>query len=252
MDATAEFPIRSEWMYAARVTCQEFHNQTLHADRSDFEHAIDWLRRTAPEAGSIQEADALKALLKDCVLGAGIVFHQAYHARVLHKRCLASPVEASFHVWTAHDADPRAILTPWSRAFLSAFDDAHPLSLAERAAAILRERFTNPPDLDELASLLGSSRRALTRSFRRDLEMAHGDYLTRVRLGWFVEEVRKPGANMAHAAEEAGYQSYHNLVDAFRRLTALTPTEIQRLNHNERRELLDKRLALSKARRLST
>lgn len=251
MNATAEFPIRSEWMHAARVKCQEFHNRTLHADRSDFEHAIDWLRRSAPEARSIQEADALKGLLKDCVLGAGIVFHQAYHARVLHKRCLSSPVEASFHVWTAHQDDPRAILLSWSRAFLSAFDDAHPSSLAARAAVILRERVTDPPDLDELASLLGSSRRALTRSFRRDFGMTRGQYLTRVRLGWFLEEVRKPNANMTRAAEEAGYHSYHNLVDASRRLTALTPTEIQRLNHNERRELLDKSLALFKARRSS-
>ena len=147
-------------------------------------------------------------------------------------------------VWADSHDDPRVTLERWIAAFLRLLEDTHPSSPAERAAPILRACFASPPDLDTLARECGSSRRALTLDFMRRYGMSSSEYLTRVRLRWFIEEVRMPGSNSGRLAEAAGYRSYHNLSDALRSRTGCSPTAIRGLSHNEVRELLDGRLAL--------
>jgi len=71
------------------------------------------------------------------------------------------------------------------------------------------------------------------------------EYSTRVRLRWFVDEVRMPGSIAGQLAEEAGYSRYHNLLDALGQRTGLTPSEVRQLSHNDVRELLDVRLGLA-------
>ena len=73
----------------------------------------------------------------------------------------------------------------------------------------------------------------LARDFLRRYKMTGSEYLTRVRLVRFIEEVRKPGATATEAAREAGYESYHNLLDALKRRTGLAPGGIRRLTHDE-------------------
>jgi AraC-like DNA-binding protein len=103
----------------------------------------------------------------------------------------------------------------------------------------------NAFDLDALAGEVGASRSMLTRRFRRQYGISCFEYLTRVRLRWFVNEVREPGANAGRLAQQAGYQRYHNLLDALRRRTGLTPREARRLPHHEACALLDGQLALA-------
>ena len=76
--------------------------------------------------------------------------------------------------------------------------------------------------------------------------MSVGEYLTRVRLRTFIEHVRKPSASAIRAAEDAGYASYHNVVDALRRRTGLGPTEIRGLSQDSLRDVLDVNLPLDR------
>jgi AraC-like DNA-binding protein len=247
MEKIAERPIRTEWMFEVRSACQSFHCTACHADRAQFESALKWLWESAPAPESLQEAEALKDRLEMCAIEAGTAFHHAYHARSPHAHCVGSPVEATLHFWAAYHIDPRVMLRRWSEAFLSAFDTTHPSSAAERAAAILRARFRTALDLDALATDTGACRSALTRHFRACYGMSCGEYLTRVKLRWFIDEVRKPGSNAGRLAEEAGYNRYHNLLDALRRRTGLTPAEVLHLPDNEVRELFELKLRLRPA-----
>ena len=221
MSRGTEFQIRSEWMFQVRSACQQFGCKIFQADRSDFELAINDLHRAVAAPDTLQEAGALKELLTLCSVAGGTNFHRDYHRRRPEAQCITSPVEAAMRVWSLHDEDPRATWARWGRAFLSAFDATHPSSPTDRAAAILRARFQNPPNLTELADLAGTSRTVLTSDFRRRMGMSPGEYLTRVRLRRFVDDMRKPGANAGRLAEQVGYTSYHNLLEAFRGRTGL-------------------------------
>jgi hypothetical protein len=81
MDVTAEFPIRPEWMFDVRTACQRFGCKTFQADRADFEQAVHELRRAVSTPQSLQEADALRDLLKICAVASSTAFHQEYHRR---------------------------------------------------------------------------------------------------------------------------------------------------------------------------
>ena len=74
--------------------------------------------------------------------------------------------------------------------------------------------------------------------------MSPGEYLTRLRLRRFVDEMRKPGATAGQLAERVGYSSYHNLLEAFRGRTGLRPSDVRALSDNDVRELVDVKLSL--------
>jgi AraC-like DNA-binding protein len=218
----------------------------MDAERMEFEQALHWLPHAVPESHSLQEMEALNALLRMCAVNAGTLFHRNYHGREAegrtvsrkrHQPCQAGAIEAALTAWTPNAPDPREAFERWARTFLCAFDATHPIDPAERAAAILRTEFRNPPDLDTLARRVGSSKSNLTLRFHERYGIPCGEYVTRVRLAWFTEAVRKPGSNAGQLAEEAGYGRYHNLCDALRARTGLTPREIRELSIEEFREL---------------
>ena len=230
MRLTAEVWVRSEWMYQVRTACQEFQNRTFDSDRHGFAEAARWLRRHTPEAQTIQEAEWLKTMLKDGIVSSGIAFHRRYHRRLGRSQCGQSPVEASHHVWAQHHHDPRVTLEQWITQFRKDFDRTHPMTIAERAAAILRSRFCNPPGLDELARLLGTSRSMLVRAFKNELSVTPREYVERVRLERFISEARNSKVSLTTLAEQFGYRSYHNLVDGIRRRTGQLPRTVRTLS----------------------
>lgn len=143
-------------------------------------------------------------------------------------------------------SDARLMLRRWTDIFLLGFDMAHPPSPAEQAAGILRTSFCNPPALDDLARQTATSRSALARDFRRRYGFSRGEYLTRVRLRWFIAQIRGTDRNATRAAREAGYESYHNMVEALKLRTGLTPTEVRRLDCGHVDGLLNGPLALGR------
>jgi AraC-like DNA-binding protein len=235
-------------MFEVRTTCQSFYCQAMHADRAEFEAALTWLVRSIPAAESIQEAAALTDRLKICTAEVGVGFHQQYHRRTSQVACAGSAVENAMHVWRQHHTDPRVTLQRWIEEFLLSFDATHPTPPAEKAASILRARFTDPPGLTALASAVGASRSRLVRDFRQRYRMSVGEYATRVRLHAFIEALRKPASSATRAAEGAGYGSYHNAVDALRRRTGFAPAAVRALKRDAVRELLDVTLTLEQTR----
>jgi AraC-like DNA-binding protein len=245
---THHIPVRPEWMFQVRSARQLFHCKVLDADRFEFERALVWLSQAAPAAASLQEADALREQLKLSAMEASLAFHRKYHRQPRRESCRGFALEMSIRSWSRYHDDPRVTFEHWITSFLVAFDATHPSSGVERAATILRTHFHEPSSLDALASQVGMSRSALTRAFRDAYSITCGEYLTRVRLRWFVEQARATCAKTGQLAVEAGYATYHNLSDALMRRTGLRPSAVKALSEQQAVELLRTQLSLSARR----
>jgi AraC-like DNA-binding protein len=228
---------------------------TMDAERPEFQDAVQWLPGAVPEPDSLQEADELNMLLRICAVNAATTFHRNYHRREaqhgsasnkrsLRRQCQSGPIEAAMAAWKPNAQDQRTAFEAWAHAFLCAFDATHPLDVVAQAAAILRAEFRNPPELDLLARRVGCSRSNLTLRFHQRYGISCGEYVTRVRLAWFVSAVRESGSSACHLAEQAGYSRYHNLCAALRSRTGLTAHEIRDLSSDEFLELRTAKLAL--------
>jgi AraC-like DNA-binding protein len=236
----------AEWTYRARSMCQSFACRIFHADRYELEEGLDWLRDALPtaDAQSPQHATALRELLLIAVTRAAEALHRRYH-RLVSQRCAqGSALEEATAAWANIDEDSRVLLGRWARAYLASFDATHPRPPAAQAAAILRRRYSAPPDLDALAHEVNASRSTLVRGFQRMYGMSPREYLIRVCLRRFVEEARKPGSSAARSAEAAGYASYHNVYDALRQRTGFVPSEIRHLSDDDIADLVHSKLSI--------
>lgn len=77
--------------------------------------------------------------------------------------------------------------------------------------------------------------------------MSVGEYVTRVRMRAFIEELKMPAASARRAAEAAGFVKYHNVVEVLRRRTGLTPSELRSLVHDDIRAVLNEELTIRRA-----
>jgi AraC-like DNA-binding protein len=85
----------------------------------------------------------------------------------------------------------------------------------ENAKRILKERMQDPPTLDELAHLVGSSPFYLSRQFAQEGGMTMQQYLRQVRMDRAAELLRTGKCNVTEAALEVGYNSLSHFSSAF-------------------------------------
>lgn len=85
----------------------------------------------------------------------------------------------------------------------------------EKVVAILRERLTEPPGLEELGRLVGCSPFYLSRTFSSEMGMTLPQYLRQLRLERAAELLRSGKFNVTEAAMEVGYSSLSHFSQAF-------------------------------------
>jgi AraC-like DNA-binding protein len=234
--------VRPEWTYEMRCTCQTFYGMTFRTDRIGLREALNWLRQTLPASASAQEAQMLNDQLMVCLTRTGTAFHFNYH-RTMAAACHGSPVEEAVRVWVGPAADSGERIEMWGRTFIGFMDATHPERPVERGTALLQRNFRKPPSLDDLAHEVGCSRNALTRAFKVRYGVSCGEYVTRLRLRAFIDEIVR-GATAEKAAVAVGYSRYHNLIAALRARTGLTPSVIRCLPREVVRAIVDGPLAV--------
>ena len=235
--------VRPQWMYDVRCACQTFYGLALLAERDAVRDAFAWLQDALPPAESAQETQALDDLLMVCFARVGTALHVDYH-RTTTAPCAGSPVEAAVRTWAEPFAEPRRRIDAWNRAFWSFLDATHPTLPAERVAAVLHRSFRRPPTLDDLAHRSGCSRSALTRAFRARYGMPTSEYVARIRLRSFIEQVIR-GTPAEEAARAVGYRRYHNLLHAIRGRGLPAPAALCRLPHDSVRAIVDDQLPVN-------
>jgi AraC-like DNA-binding protein len=85
----------------------------------------------------------------------------------------------------------------------------------ERARAILRERLSKPPSLEELGRLVGCSTFYLSRLFSQESGMTIQQFVRQVRMERAAELLRTGQCNVTEAALEVGYSSLSHFSSAF-------------------------------------
>ncbi|MBX3743888.1 MAG: helix-turn-helix transcriptional regulator [Verrucomicrobiae bacterium] len=85
----------------------------------------------------------------------------------------------------------------------------------EKVVAILRERLSEPPGLEELGRLVGCSPYYLSRTFSSEMGMTLPQYLRQLRLERAAELLRSGRFNVTEAAMEVGYSSLSHFSQAF-------------------------------------
>jgi len=85
----------------------------------------------------------------------------------------------------------------------------------ERARAILREKLSAPPTLEELGKLVGCSPFYLSRLFSQEAGMTIQQYLRQIRMERAAELLRSGRCNVTEAALEVGYNSLSHFSATF-------------------------------------
>lgn len=85
----------------------------------------------------------------------------------------------------------------------------------EKVVAILRQRISDPPSLEELGKLVGCSSFYLSRTFSGEMGMTIPQYLRQLRLERAAELLRSGRYNVTEAAMEVGYSSLSHFSQAF-------------------------------------
>jgi AraC family transcriptional regulator len=99
----------------------------------------------------------------------------------------------------------------------------------ERVKEFLRENFSEPPTLDELAKAAGVHPTHLTRVFRQFEHCTVGDYVRVVRIEYARERMLKSNQPLVEIALAAGFADQPHFTRSFKRITGLTPTDFRRV-----------------------
>ncbi len=94
---------------------------------------------------------------------------------------------------------------------------------ARTAREILRETFTAPPTIADLAAEVGVHPSHLTRTFRRYFGCTPGEYARRRRFEHACRLLEETDRPLAAVAQAAGYADQSHFTRAFRRRTGSTP-----------------------------
>jgi AraC-like DNA-binding protein len=93
----------------------------------------------------------------------------------------------------------------------------------ERVKVILQEKLNEPPSLDELGKLVGSSPFYLSRLFSQEVGMTIQQYLRQIRMERAAELLRTGKCNVTEAALEVGYSSLSHFSATFHQIFGCCP-----------------------------
>lgn len=88
----------------------------------------------------------------------------------------------------------------------------------------LSERLSAPPTVEQLARLVGTNEKRLSRAFREDLGQTVFEYLRAERLSIAQRLLTTTSLSVANIAEEIGFSSAANFATAFRERFGVTPS----------------------------
>jgi AraC family transcriptional regulator len=97
-----------------------------------------------------------------------------------------------------------------------------------RIDATLRERFSNPPSLTELAEMVNVHPVHVARTFRKRLHCSVGGYVRMLRLEAACEQLRQTDLTLAEIAAETGFADQSHLSRTLKRYMGISPMNLRR------------------------
>ena len=102
-----------------------------------------------------------------------------------------------------------------------------PEAIAERVLERLHLMGDRTSDMNAMARALGMSARTLRRQLQRE-NTTYREIVDRYRLSRAVNLLMQEPSPLAHVAEQVGYANLPGFLQAFKRMTGMTPTEYRR------------------------
>jgi len=99
----------------------------------------------------------------------------------------------------------------------------------ERVKEFLRENFSEPPCLDDLAKAVNVHPTHLARVFRQYERCTVGDYIRQVRINYARQRMLSSNEPLVEIALAAGFADQTHFTRSFKRLTGITPSEFRRI-----------------------
>lgn len=99
----------------------------------------------------------------------------------------------------------------------------------ERVKEFLRENFSEPPGLDELAGAVGVHPTHLARVFRQFERCTVGDYVREARINYARQRMVGSNEPLVEIALAAGFADQTHFTRSFKRVTGMTPSEFRRI-----------------------
>jgi transcriptional regulator GlxA family with amidase domain len=93
---------------------------------------------------------------------------------------------------------------------------------------VLLRDLRNAPTVEELARLVGTHEKRLSRAFRDNLGQTAGEYIRETRLKTAQRFLRDTSMSICDIAEEIGFSTAANFATAFRERFDMTPSEWRR------------------------
>lgn len=100
----------------------------------------------------------------------------------------------------------------------------------ERVKEFLRENFSEPPGLNELAKAVDVHPTHLARVFRQFERCTVGDFIREVRIDYARRRMFGSNEPLVEIALAAGFADQTHFTRSFKRVTGMTPTEFRRLS----------------------
>jgi DNA-binding response OmpR family regulator len=113
---------------------------------------------------------------------------------------------------------------------LPALPDGPDASLVRAAAAVLLRDLRKAPTVEDLARLVGTHEKRLSRAFRDNLGQTAGEYIRDTRLKTAQRFLADTSMAISDIAEEIGFSTAGNFATAFRERFNMTPSDWRRQN----------------------
>jgi DNA-binding response OmpR family regulator len=106
--------------------------------------------------------------------------------------------------------------------------DGPDAALVRAAATVLVRDLRNAPTVEELARLVGTHEKRLSRAFRDNLGQTAGEYIRETRLKTAQRFLLNTSMTISDIAEEIGFSTAGNFATAFRERFSMTPSDWRR------------------------
>lgn len=189
---------------------EEMHTSIFHTAVTCFhiEYGGAWRDRLLGEAGIAPEPHEF---LDGRIPLIARQLHDEFARGAASSRLVLEGLACELVGWSARALRTEAADAPW----------------LERACELLRDRFTEPLTITELAREAGVHPVRLARHFRRAYGCTIGQYVRELKVDFAVRELRT-GASLAAIAQRTGFSDQSHFTRVFKRATGITPGEYRR------------------------
>lgn len=198
-------------------------------------HSVLRIYPALPEACSTIERALLRGRLIDLCLRWGDAYHRQYHTAhsIPIDACKLRPNDVAGQTWRDWSDPPDRSFERWAQAYVHQFSKHHP----QYSITLLKDALDHDPtdttSLRRVAHEMGVSVRSLRRKFQKITGTTVWAYQTRRRVERAVVLLQHTDGKVQAIANDLGWANRKELLEAVRKATGLTPSQIRARKRSE-------------------